>query len=114
MEFIENYDTLIVGTIALKTQEDVTNRQPISTIKLKRMSVSSNFRGKGIGRKLLAHAVDEASALSYNRIILVCTEMQMPAISMYLTHGFITTRIINKPLMFVLLGINIHYMEKKL
>ncbi|XP_077969626.1 uncharacterized protein LOC144424320 [Styela clava] len=35
MEHIQKYGTFIVGTVALKAQEDVTNRQPISTVELK-------------------------------------------------------------------------------
>ncbi|XP_077969532.1 uncharacterized protein LOC144424278 [Styela clava] len=115
MEHIQNYETFIVGTVALRTlHENVSNTQSIAIVELKRMSVSSNFRKRGIGRKLLAHAVNEASELSYNRIILDCTELQMPAISMYQTYGFITTRIIKLPLLFVLPGIDMHYMERKL
>jgi GNAT superfamily N-acetyltransferase len=55
---------------------------------LKRMFVAREARGRGLGRRLLATAIEHASAASFERVVLDSTRDMREAISLYRSAGF--------------------------
>lgn len=56
--------------------------------RLVRMSVSRDHRGRGIGRTLVRHLLDEARARGYRRVHVETTETWADAIGLYRACGF--------------------------
>ncbi len=58
---------------------------------LKSMRAAPDYRGKGVGRALLLHLLEEARARGYARVSLETgsPETFVPARSLYLAHGFV-------------------------
>jgi putative acetyltransferase len=77
-------DTIPVGCGAFKLYAD-------RTAEIKRMFVSGEFRGQGIGRSII-HALEAwASELKYTDCILETGTYQPEAIALYLKIGFTVT-----------------------
>lgn len=55
---------------------------------LKRLYVNPEYRGYGLGAKLLAYAIDHAMQLSYKKIRLDTLEIMDAAIKLYRSFGF--------------------------
>jgi N-acetylglutamate synthase and related acetyltransferases len=57
---------------------------------LKSMRAAPEYRGKGVGRAILLHLLEEARARGYNRVSLETgrPEPFLPAQHLYLAHGF--------------------------
>ena len=55
---------------------------------LKRMYVAPEFRGRGIGAKLLQRLEDEARALGVQRLVLETGVRQLAALALYERHRF--------------------------
>jgi ribosomal protein S18 acetylase RimI-like enzyme len=73
----------IVGAGTLMIEEPGVGR-------LVRMSVGRDQRGRGLGRKLVAHLLDEACRRSYRRIVVETTDDWQDAIGLYRACGFQT------------------------
>jgi putative acetyltransferase len=58
------------------------------TGELKRMYVSPDVRGKGVGRRLVAALEDEARALGARRLVLETGTRQTAALALYHATGF--------------------------
>jgi putative acetyltransferase len=58
------------------------------TGELKRMYVSPDVRGKGVGRRLVAALEDEARALGARRLVLETGTRQTAALALYRATGF--------------------------
>jgi ribosomal protein S18 acetylase RimI-like enzyme len=58
--------------------------------KLVRMSVAKASRGQGIGKRLVAHLLDEARSRGYRRVVLETTDDWQDAIGLYRACGFQT------------------------
>ncbi|MEO0495024.1 MAG: GNAT family N-acetyltransferase [Actinomycetota bacterium] len=71
-----------VGCGALKRSEP-------DVIDIKRMWLSADVRGRGLGRALLRHLVDEASSLGFARVRLDTNEALTEAIALYESAGFV-------------------------
>ncbi|MFY9578695.1 MAG: GNAT family N-acetyltransferase [Gaiellaceae bacterium] len=72
----------VVGSIALR---DLGDR----TTELKRMYLRPVCRGRGVGRRLLATALDWSRANGIRRITLDTTERMAAARHLYEEHGFV-------------------------
>lgn len=72
---------LVVGTCGLK---------PIAegTVELRKMYLSPAARGRGLGRRLLEHAIAEAKARGFRRMELETASPLVEAISLYRSGGF--------------------------
>lgn len=71
----------VIGTVALKKVDDYT-------VELKAMYLDRNYRGKGLGRKLMDKAVDEARCLGYKCIVLDSKSQYKVALRLYEKTGF--------------------------
>ncbi|SMB84169.1 GNAT family N-acetyltransferase [Deinococcus hopiensis] len=56
--------------------------------KIAKMAVTPEYRGKGIGRKLLLHAIEQARSLRARTLFLASSDILVPAIGLYETVGF--------------------------
>ncbi len=59
-----------------------------STCEMKRMYVSSDFQGRGIGRALAQRLIDEARQTGYTRMRLEVSPLQVEAQGLYRSLGF--------------------------
>ena len=71
----------VIGTVALKKVDDYT-------VELKAMYLDRNYRGKGLGIKLIDKAVDEARCLGYKCIVLDSMSSYKDALRLYEKTGF--------------------------
>jgi len=74
-------DVRAVGCVALKDSGD-------SACEMKRLYVKPEARGRGVGRALVAAAIEEARALGYRRIRLDTTPEMVSAVALYRSMGF--------------------------
>ncbi len=77
-----------VGCGALK-------RSDPAVIDIKRMWLRSDVRGRGLGRALLGHLMDEARALGVDRVRLDTNETLVEAIALYESSGFVAVERFN-------------------
>lgn len=63
-------------------------RDDAGTARLARMTVGKALRGYGLGRRLVAHLVEEARARGYAAIVCETTDTWQDAIDLYLRCGF--------------------------
>ncbi len=73
-------DTL-AGMVGVEQHSD-------GAMELRRMYVSSDYRRKGIARKLLDHVENWCHDASYKTLVLSTSELQPAAIRLYETSGF--------------------------
>jgi ribosomal protein S18 acetylase RimI-like enzyme len=75
-------DETTAGCIALRKIDD-------ETCEMKRLYVRDDFRGSGLGRKLIERAIEEAKQIGYKRMRLDTLPNQMPqAVNLYESYGF--------------------------
>lgn len=55
---------------------------------LRRLYLSQNFRGRGLGRRLLEEALQRALSLGFERMELSTSPRLVEAIGLYRSHGF--------------------------
>lgn len=80
-----------VGTCALIAMEPVVYEVAKITpgvYEVAKMAVEENYRGAGIGRRVLEHAVSEAARLGANRLYLETNNRLTNAIHLYESVGF--------------------------
>jgi putative acetyltransferase len=70
-----------VGCVALVKMSD-------TTMELAKMAVDENYRGQGIGRSLIATAIEWARQKKLHRLYLETNHTLTPAISLYRSMGF--------------------------
>lgn len=80
-EVVVDPEGFVCGTAAV---------QPISddTCKLRKMYLTPQIRGRGLGRKLLAHVVDRARQLGFAKMTLETTSRMKEALILYDRFGF--------------------------
>lgn len=71
----------VAGTCALLKVND-------TTCELTKMAVAPEFQGRQIGRTLLKSILKEAKARSYQKVILLTSEVLDKALSLYTSEGF--------------------------
>ncbi|MGZ4788221.1 MAG: GNAT family N-acetyltransferase [Terriglobales bacterium] len=79
--FIALVDGEIVGCVAMVKMSD-------TTMELAKMAVDEAYRGQGIGRSLIAAAVDWARGRGLHRLYLETNHTLTPAITLYRSMGF--------------------------
>ena len=75
----------VKGTVALKKIDE-------ETVELKAMYLKKELRGKGYGKKLIQHAIDQAKQLKYKTILLDSQSRYKAALSLYRQYGFQETQ----------------------
>ena len=73
----------VIGTVALHHETEVV-------CELCRMYLASQYRGHGLGRRLLEHAVREARERGFKEMRLKTASVLVEAISLYKREGFRT------------------------
>ena len=71
----------IIGTGGLLPLEDGAGE-------LRRMYLKQSARGRGYGKRLVAHAIDRARALGFKRIVLQTAQVLEEASGLYAKFGF--------------------------
>jgi DNA-binding MarR family transcriptional regulator/N-acetylglutamate synthase-like GNAT family acetyltransferase len=79
--FFAKHQSQIIGTFALIKVDD-------TCYELAKMAVASAYQNRGVGRKLLDHAIQKAKSLKLKRLILYSNTLLAPAINMYFQYGF--------------------------
>jgi len=81
-EFVAEVDGIVVGSVIVAPHSPAVGW-------LSKFFVDAGFRGRGIGRKLLEHAVRAARARGYRRLELDTRTMFKEAIHLYEATGWI-------------------------
>ncbi|MHB1306817.1 MAG: GNAT family N-acetyltransferase [Limisphaerales bacterium] len=71
----------IVGTVGLRGIDP-------GTVELRKMYLHAAVRNRGLGRFLLAQAIDQARARGFRRVILETATVLQEAVRLYERHGF--------------------------
>ncbi len=79
--FLALLDTEAIGCCALVAMEP-------GTYEVAKMAVTASAQGSGVGRKLLAHVIDQARAAGATRLYLETNRILIPAIRLYEALGF--------------------------
>ena len=74
----------VIGTVALKKLDDYT-------VELKALYLDRAYRGKGLGKKLINKAIDDARFRGYKSIFLDSMSQYKDALSLYEKAGFKST-----------------------
>jgi GNAT superfamily N-acetyltransferase len=74
-------DGVIIGSVGLYPIDD-------RVCELRKMYLASNARGRGLGKRLLEHALTEAQRLGFSRIELETSSVLKEAIGLYRRYGF--------------------------
>ncbi len=72
------------GCVALRQWEQATQ-----TCELKRLYMRNQFRGHGVGRKLLEASIQEARSIGYRKIVLETLPFMREAHKIYRSAGFL-------------------------
>jgi putative acetyltransferase len=80
-DVLENPEGQILGCVGL---------YPVDThcVELRKMYLRKDARGKGLGKKLLDHAVKSAKDMGYKRVTLETAGVLKEAIKLYTKYGF--------------------------
>ncbi|MEQ2200813.1 N-acetylaspartate synthetase, partial [Xenoophorus captivus] len=78
-------DGCVVGIVAAQGQEDD------NTVELRRMSVDSRYRGKGIAKALGRRVLEYAMRNNYAAVVLGTTAVKLAAHKLYESLGFCRT-----------------------
>ncbi|MEJ8555221.1 GNAT family N-acetyltransferase [Tepidibacter sp. Z1-5] len=71
----------IIGTVGLRPISD-------KTVEILKLAVDSNFKGLGLGRRLMEKAIEESYNLGYKNIALYTNSKLKAAIGLYKKLGF--------------------------
>jgi putative acetyltransferase len=77
----EDRDGAIVGAYGLYPLED-------HACELRKMYLRREYRGQGLGKRLLDEALDNARHLSFARVVLETASVLKEAIALYESYGF--------------------------
>lgn len=80
-EFVAEVDALVVGSVAVSPADDGVGH-------LSKFFVDRDARGRGLGRLLLARAVEEARGRGYRRLLLETRTAFQEAVHLYEATGW--------------------------
>ena len=80
-DVLERGDGAIIGTVGLY-------RVDAETVELRKMYLVPHARGRGLGRMVLEHALDEARRMGARRVTLETASVLREAIALYTRYGF--------------------------
>ena len=105
--WVVEYQNSLVGHVGIQP----SNKE--NEAELRRMSVSSSVRRRGVGRRLLETTEDFCRSMGYSRITLSTVEFLRPALAMYHNHGYMLVKV--DPYRVPPDGqINVHHLVKEL
>ncbi|MGA2499450.1 MAG: GNAT family N-acetyltransferase [Tepidisphaeraceae bacterium] len=78
---LETGDGKVIGTVGIQP------RAP-GVCELRKMYLSREHRGRGLGRRLLDHGLAEARRLGFGRVVLETASVLKEAIRLYEQYGF--------------------------
>jgi GNAT superfamily N-acetyltransferase len=76
----------VVGMVGGEFKEEESKNHGARVYELRRMSVDSDMRGRGLGKRLIRHLEKELDQMS--KMFLDCSNLQYPAHAMYGGQGF--------------------------
>ena len=79
--FVVEKDSKVVGTVGIKKDTD-------ESALLRRLFVDENYRKQGLGKELLARAIDFCKAERYKEIIFRATDRMQSAMNLMKNMGF--------------------------
>ncbi|WP_266203523.1 GNAT family N-acetyltransferase [Pontibacter kalidii] len=79
--FVAEHATEIVGALVFQLQDN-------STAEIMNVAVEEDWQGKGIGRQLVAYAIDLARQQSIKRLFVCTGNSTLPALALYKRCGF--------------------------
>jgi len=79
---LEAEDSSIIGAYGLYRMSD-------DTCELRKMYLHRDYRGKGLGKRLLEDALTRARGLGYTKVVLETASVLKEAIALYLSYGFV-------------------------
>ena len=81
-------ETEVVGTVAMvpKAYDDAGE---VSRFELAKMAVDPKQQGQGLGKQLLAHAIEYAKNVGAAQVVLSTNNILLPAVAVYRGAGFI-------------------------
>ncbi|MBL8639307.1 MAG: GNAT family N-acetyltransferase [Alphaproteobacteria bacterium] len=82
--FVMRDEGKIIGMVGLRHIDD-------QTLEIKRLQVHSTFQGRGLGRRLMNHALEYAHAQNYHCLKLDVSVPQIKAQKLYESLGFVVT-----------------------
>jgi ribosomal protein S18 acetylase RimI-like enzyme len=74
-------DDNVIGCVGLKKMDD-------KTCEMKRLFVTDNYNGKGIGKKLVEKIIEEAKVKNYEKMRLDTLDTMKTALKIYRKNGF--------------------------
>src|SRR3954452_9379732 len=77
-------DSQIIGTVAIRKLKEFASAS--ATAELKRMFLSKNYRGLGIGQQMLNTALDFGKRMGYFRILLYSSKELKASRNLYLKN----------------------------
>jgi GNAT superfamily N-acetyltransferase len=80
--FMATQEGVAIGTCALLAMED-------GVFEVAKMTVAEQYRGQGIGRRLLAHVIERAREMGGSRLYLETNSRLRNAIHVYESLGFV-------------------------
>jgi putative acetyltransferase len=80
-DVLEDAEGRIIGTVGL-------HRTDGHTCELRKMYLAKHARGRGLGRRLLEHAIREARSRGFRRIVLETATVLREAVRLYRRRGF--------------------------
>lgn len=78
----------VIGTVGLKKIDDVT-------VELKALYLDPDYRGRGLGTRLIDQAIDDARKLGCKAIVLDSMSIYKDALKLYEKTGFVRTERFN-------------------
>lgn len=82
---LETADGEIIGTVGIAPLGDGDD----GVCELRKMYLMPKFRGRGLGARLLKHAIAQARSLGFSRIDLNTKRIMEEAVGIYLKFGFV-------------------------
>lgn len=80
-DVLEDAGGTIIGSVGLYPLDG-------STCELRKMYLHRSFRGRGLGKRLLEHALKRATELGFSRVTLETASVLREAVALYTRYGF--------------------------